>query len=41
MESSAHIDAALRRGVETEEVPGVVAMAATDNGVFYEGAFGT
>jgi len=34
------IDAALRRAVDAGEVPGVVAMAATDQGVFYEGAFG-
>jgi CubicO group peptidase (beta-lactamase class C family) len=37
----AQIDAALRRAVEAKEVPGVVAMAATDKGVIYEGAFGT
>src|SRR6266446_5454816 len=37
----AQIDAALRRAVETKEVPGVVAMAATDRGLLYEGAFGT
>ena len=36
----AGIDAVLRRAVEAGEVPGVVAMAATDAGVFYEGAFG-
>ena len=35
------IDAVLRRAVEAKEVPGVVAMAANDKGVFYEGAFGT
>ena len=35
------IDAVLRRAVDAREVPGVVAMAATDKGVFYEGAFGT
>ena len=35
------IDAVLRRATEAKEVPGVVAMAATDDGVFYEGAFGT
>jgi CubicO group peptidase (beta-lactamase class C family) len=34
------IDAVLRRGVENGAVPGVVAMAATDRGVCYEGAFG-
>jgi hypothetical protein len=37
----AHIDAVLRRATEAKEVPGVVAVAATDKGVFYEGAFGT
>ncbi len=35
------IDAVLRRSVDAGEVPGVVAMAATGKGVFYEGAFGT
>ena len=34
------IDAVLRRAVDEGEVPGVVAMAATDTGVFYAGAFG-
>lgn len=34
------IDAALRRAVEAAEVPGVVALAASDAGVLYEGAFG-
>jgi CubicO group peptidase (beta-lactamase class C family) len=34
------IDALLRRGAAAEEVPGVVAVAATDQGVVYEGAFG-
>jgi methyl acetate hydrolase len=37
----ARIDAALRRAVEAKEVPGVVAVAATDKGLLYEGAFGT
>jgi methyl acetate hydrolase len=37
----AQIDAVLRRATEAKEVPGVVAMAATDKGIFYEGAFGT
>ena len=41
MGPTAHIDAALRRGVETNEVPGVVAMAATDRGIIYEGTLGT
>ncbi len=34
------IDAVLRRALDAGEVPGVVAMAATDKGVCYEGAFG-
>jgi len=40
-QANAHIDAVLRRATEAKEVPGVVAVAATDKGVFYEGAFGT
>src|ERR1700730_11981555 len=40
-QSRSQIDAVLRRGVEAKEVPGVVAMAANDKGVIYEGAFGT
>jgi methyl acetate hydrolase len=38
---SRHIDALLRQASETKEVPGVVAMAANDKGLIYEGAFGT
>jgi len=38
--SRARIDAVLKQAVDTREVPGVVAMAATDKGLFYEGAFG-
>src|SRR5258708_682765 len=38
--SRARIDAVLRQAVDTREVPGVVAMAATDKGLVYEGAFG-
>src|SRR3954452_9124945 len=34
------IDAALRRAVEAREAPGVVAMAANEAGLLYEGAFG-
>jgi CubicO group peptidase (beta-lactamase class C family) len=34
------IDQALRQAVEAKEVPGVVAMAATEKGTLYEGAFG-
>ncbi|HWO85552.1 MAG TPA: serine hydrolase domain-containing protein [Stellaceae bacterium] len=37
----AEIDAVLRRATEAREVPGVVAVAATDKGLLYEGAFGT
>src|SRR5438132_3130875 len=39
--SRATIDAVLRRFVESKEVPGIVAIAGTDRGVIYEGAFGT
>jgi len=35
------IDTALRAGTSVGDVPGVVAMAATDRGVVYEGVFGT
>jgi CubicO group peptidase (beta-lactamase class C family) len=34
------IDAVLKQAVDAKEVPGVVAMAATDKGVLYEGAIG-
>ena len=34
------IDGVLRQAVDAREVPGVVAMAATDKGLLYEGAFG-
>ncbi len=34
------IDAVLRAVVDAGEIPGVVAMAATDRGLLYEGAFG-
>ena len=33
------VDAALRAAVSAEDVPGVVAMAATETGVVYEGVF--
>jgi methyl acetate hydrolase len=36
----AQIDGVLRQAVDAKEVPGVVAMAATDKGLLYEGAFG-
>ena len=35
------IDTILSRAVESKAMPGVVAVAATDKGVLYEGAFGT
>jgi methyl acetate hydrolase len=35
------VDAVLRAAVSAEDVPGVVAMAATETGVVYEGAFGS
>jgi len=38
--SRAGIDAVLKRAVDAKDVPGVVAMVATDKGLFYEGAFG-
>jgi methyl acetate hydrolase len=34
------IDAAFRQAVDSKAMPGIVAMAATDKGVVYEGAFG-
>jgi methyl acetate hydrolase len=40
MPSLAAIDDLLRRAAENHDVPGVVAMAAADRGVIYEGAFG-
>jgi CubicO group peptidase (beta-lactamase class C family) len=39
-QARAQIDGALRQAVDAKEVPGVVAMAATDKGLLYEGAFG-
>jgi CubicO group peptidase (beta-lactamase class C family) len=41
MQPRAPLDHVLRRAVDAVEVPGVVAMAATDTGLLYEGAFGT
>jgi methyl acetate hydrolase len=35
-----HIDSMLRAATSAGEVPGVVALAATDNGIVYEGIFG-
>ena len=37
----AQIDAVLRRATDAGDVPGVVAVAASDKGLLYEGAFGT
>ena len=34
------IDQVLRKAADAKEVPGVVAVAATSDGVLYEGAFG-
>jgi len=39
--STTMIDAVLRQAVDAKDVPGVVAMAASDKGVFYQAAFGT
>ena len=38
--AKAQIEGVLRQAVDAKEVPGVVAMAATDKGVLYEGSFG-
>ena len=38
---SRKIDAVLSQATDTKEVPGVVAVAANDRGVIYEGAFGS
>jgi methyl acetate hydrolase len=39
--AASRIDALLRAAVEAGDLPGVVAMAADDSGIIYEGAFGT
>ena len=41
MANTQAIDHVLRQAVHAHDVPGVVAMAATDQGIMYEGAFGT
>jgi len=41
MANAQAIDHVLRQAVHAQDVPGVVAMAATDEGIMYEGAFGT
>src|SRR5262245_2936097 len=40
MQARTRIDGILKRAADSQEVPGVVAIAATDKGVLYEGAFG-
>jgi len=40
MASIQSLDAIFRQAVESESMPGVVAVAATDDGIVYEGAFG-
>lgn len=40
MANTQTIDDVLRQAVDSKQVPGVVAMAATEQGVVYEGAFG-
>jgi methyl acetate hydrolase len=41
MANTQAIDHVLNQAVHAHDVPGVVAMAATDEGIMYEGAFGT
>jgi CubicO group peptidase (beta-lactamase class C family) len=41
MANTQAIDQVLSQGVHAQDVPGVIAMAATDQGIIYEGAFGT
>jgi methyl acetate hydrolase len=41
MSNTQAIDHLLNHAVHAQDVPGVVAMAATDRGILYEGAFGT
>jgi CubicO group peptidase (beta-lactamase class C family) len=40
MSNAKHIDGIFRQAVDGKAMPGIVAMAATDKGVVYEGAFG-
>ena len=40
-ETLPQVDAVLRAAVSSQDVPGVVAMAATESGVLYEGVFGS
>jgi CubicO group peptidase (beta-lactamase class C family) len=41
MPSLPAVDTLFRQAVESKQMPGIVAMAATDTGTVYEGAFGT
>src|SRR5919198_3427825 len=41
MPSIPSIDTMFRQAVESQKMPGIVAVAATDRGPVYEGAFGT
>ena len=41
MRQMSEVDEALRKAADATEVPGVVAMAATDREVIYQGAFGS
>jgi methyl acetate hydrolase len=38
--SLSELDALLLKATDAEEVPGIVALAATENGILYEGVFG-
>jgi methyl acetate hydrolase len=40
MTQAAQIDTVLRTAIDRGDVPGVVAMAATRDGIAYQGAFG-
>src|SRR5499426_4529489 len=40
MASLKSIDALFSEAVESKKMPGIIAMAATDKGVLYQGAFG-
>src|SRR2546427_4821128 len=40
MATMKNVDALFTQAVESKTMPGIVAMAATDRGVLYQGAFG-
>jgi methyl acetate hydrolase len=40
-ETLPQVDAVLHAAVSSQDVPGVVAMAATETGILYEGVFGS